>query len=594
MTLIVLIVSLVFLAVSGGGLFPATVGIVAVLLCGTACFSTLTRASKAAPCDGRRTTPLTQFFSSRPSRPLLEFTASAILLFVLLTAVPLPPVLDSLAGPLRHQQNEAVVSALHDAGQVGIPAPDTRPWFALSRNRAGTLRFFLLIAAAFGAAWLAASLSAKRKIACLHILALIGTAVAVAGYLGQWTYPQGHTLWWFIPLPHAVTTPVGCFLNRNHFGGFVALLCPIALALAHDAANRRRWLMMLVHFGLCGIMMTVVFHSLSRGALLALASGLSVTTLVIAFRHRAIWGLLLLCLILAGGAMILTRSAMVRDRLQGLQNPMELNSAQSRLAEWRESLRVFPQYPVLGAGMNALRMVYPQTRQTSVSARLIYAENEYIQLLAEGGLVGLGLTITLILAVRKRVREATERVPEIIIVSLAGALTVTAVHCLFDFPAHLPLYAVVLGTLIGLFLPGVRPLVILPAVIGLVGALVISLNQPGELKTLDDPAYLNTARYKDLQHALIWAPTSSYAWLYLGHAMIREGSSREDYALCLEGEKFSTRASELDPQNYRLWFELGKTREILKDYDRATEAYQHANQLRVWMGVPSLPGSKKP
>ncbi len=578
---VVLAISILFLAVAGGGLFPVTVLIITLPLCALACMTA----------------------RARPSRPWLELILAAILLFVLFTALPIPPALDPLTGSLRHGQNQTVLNALYEAGQVGIPLPESEPWFSLTRNRAGTLRFFLLLAAAFGAALLTASLPPAWKIGFLYFLALTGTSMGIAGTLGQWIIPQGDTLWWFIPLPHAVTSPVGCFLNRNHFGGFVAMLSPVALALAAYALDRRRGFTALFSLALTGIMMATVFYSLSRGAMLAMGAGLSVTALVIAFRHRAVWGILLLCLMLAGGAALLVHSPAVRERLQGIHNPGEISSVQSRLAEWRESLRVWPCYPVLGAGMNALRMVYPQTRQTSVSARLIASENEYIQLLVEGGLVGVGLFLALIWAVRHRIRD-TGAPPGVIGLAVTGALTVTGIHCLFDFPAHLPLYALVIGSLIGLLLqskpsaegsesppyPVQKYLVwILPGAIGLIGTLVISLNHPQQLRNLDNPAYLYTAKYRELHRALIWAPTSP-AWLYLGRTMFKEGVNREARDLCTQGETLITHAAQLDPQNYRLWFELGQIRLSLGDNARATEAFQRAKALRAWMSPPPIPG----
>lgn len=581
---VVLAISIVYLTVAGGGLFPATVGIAAAVLGATACLVSMARSQRPwlPPCG-----------SSPRSTPFLELTLFSILLFVILTVIPLPPALDALSGTLRHGQNQAVVSALHEAGTVGVPVPESTPWFALTRNRAGTLRFLLMLAATFSAALIAASLPPSWKTGHLHFLALTGAAIGVAGYLGQWIIPQGDTLWWFIPLPHAVTKPVGCFLNRNHFGGFVAMLSPIALALAHHALSQRRWLTSLFYLALTGVMMATVFLSLSRGAMLAMTAGLSVTAVVIAFRHRALWGCLLLALMLAGGTAILSQSPAVRERLQGIHKPGELNSVQSRLAEWRESLRVWPDYPILGAGMNALRMVYPQRRQTSVGARLIHAENEYIQLLAEGGLIGVGLSLALLVAMRRRIREAAIPIPDVIGIAVTGALTVTGVHCFFDFPAHLPLYTLVLGSLVGLLLtpPSASLVACLPAGLGLLSAVALAISPIATLRNMDDPLYLYTAKYKDLHQALVWAPTSP-AWLDLGRAMFREGANRESRELCVKGEEFISRAAELDPQNYRLWQELGNTRYSLKDYSRSTDAFRRAHQLRSWLAIPSIPGKQ--
>jgi hypothetical protein len=239
-----------------------------------------------------------------------------------------------------------------------------------------------------------------------------------------------------------------------------------------------------------------------------------------------------------------------------------------------------------------------------VSARLIASENEYIQLLAEGGLLGVGLALSLIWALYHRIHHTLTPPPSVISIAVTGALTVTSIHCLFDFPAHLPLYALVLGSIVGLLLPPApsaagsesppypikkRLVWILPAAIGLIGSLGIGVTQLQRLRDLDNPAYLYTAKYRDLNRALVWAPTSS-AWLYLGRALFKEGTNREARDLCTQGERLITHAAQLDPQNYRLWFELGQVRLSLGDNTRAAEAFQRAKALRSWMTPPPLQG----
>ena len=599
---ITLVASLLFLTISGGGLFPLTVGVVAIATSTLACIVSLRKPTHPLPLQGGEP----DVPNSPPWRgrgwvtPSLEFTLTLILLFILITALPLPPALDWLSGSLRHEQNQKVITSLQEAAHAGAPALMEDPWFCLSRNRAGTLRFFLLLAAAISAGLLTAALPQKTKILFLGFLAVLGTAVGVAGYLGQWIIPQGDTLWWFIQIPHAPTSPVGCFLNRNHFAGFVAMLYPVALALTVHYLITRRWVAASFNLALTSLMAGAVFMSLSRGAMLAMVVGLITTSLLIAFRHYWLWGLLFLGLLAAGSGLLLTQSPVVRERLAGIHNPAKLDSVNSRLHEWQESLRVWPHYPLIGAGANALRMVYPQYRQTSVGARLIFAENEYIQLAAECGLVGLVLAGTVIVTMRNRIKQSAVPIPVVIITSTSGALAVTAIHCFFDFPAHLPLYAFVLGSLAGLLLTPekkagrpARWTTMLPALIALIGAVGITCYHPGDMRTMDDPNYLYNAKYRELHRALVWAPTSS-AWLYLGRTMLKEGSITGNGPLCSEGATFMTRAAMLDPKNYRLWYELGQVRLSLNDHQRATEAFQQAQKLRAWMTPPPIQGRPIP
>lgn len=572
------------LTLTGGGLFPASLVLAALVMGGLAAVASYRNSRTMARGGAPRT------------RPHLEIILGLILLSTLLTALPLPPALDPLTGSLRHGQNQAVVNAIHEAAQCGAPTLLEEPWFCLSRNRAGTLRFFLLLAAAMGAGLLTAALPVKGKKIFLAFLAMLGTAVGIAGYLGQWIIPQGDTLWWFIPVPHAPTSPVGCFLNRNHFGGFVAMLCPVALALAADAIATRRWLPVIPYSALTVLMAAIVSMSLSRGAMLALIAGLCTITLIITFRHRWLWGVLLAGLILAGTSLALTQIPAIRERLAGIHNPTQLASVNSRLNEWQESLRVWPHYPLIGTGANALRMVYPQYRETSIGARLIHAENEYIQLVAEGGLIGIALAGLLIWALLRRIRQNPAPIPDLISTAVAGALSVTAVHCLFDFPAHLPLYALVMGALTGLLLTPASGLTgvarfaaMLPSMTAIIGTLLIACQHPADIKRMDDPNHLFQASNRELHRALIWAPTSP-AWLYLGRSMYKEGALTANGPLCQQAESMMSRAAELDPRNYRLWYEIGQVRLELKDHERAAEAFRKARALRAWLTPPAIPG----
>ena len=224
---------------------------------------------------------------------------------------------------------------------------------------------------------------------------------------------------------------------------------------------------------------------------------------------------------------------------------------------------------------------------------MIHAENEYVQLVAECGLAGVALAGAVIWTIRKRIKQSATPVSMVIITSVSGAIAVAAIHCFFDFPAHLPLYALVLGALAGLLVShdsgtGQPPRWILacPALVALSGAIVIMTCHPTEIRTLDDPNYLYGANYRELHRALIWAPTSS-AWFYLGHALLKEGSTRGNRPLCNQAESFITRAAALDPQNYRLWYEVGEVRLSLNDHRGAAEAFQRAQALRAWLSPPA-------
>ncbi len=584
LSFIVLAVAVLLLAVWSGGIVPAGVCAVAALAC-----------SVTAVLEFRR--PAMSPAPSRPaaSLPWVELSALAILGLAVLTVLPLPPALDAFTGATRHAQNDTVRQALRDTLDAGLTA-DPTAWFALTRNRAGTLRMALLWAAVFGVGSLATRLPRRWRLAWLSVLIGIGVVVGMAGYIGQWWIPQGDRLWWLFPIPHVLPGPVGCFINRNHFGGFLAMLIPVALGLAASAWMARYRLAALAALLGALAMAFAMLMSLSRGALLALAGGVGLILPIALARRRARDAMLLMAaaILMALGALSVPHPA-VQARLDSFRHPLRDSSVQSRLAEWRETLRVWPQYPVIGAGANALRMVYPQHRQTASGRWLVHAENMPLELLAEAGLAGAILALAAVLALVRRARTDPLVLPDAVRLGIAGALLVAGLHALWDFAILVPVYAVTLAALIGLLLPPPEPatgyrraLRLAPALVGLLAAAWIALGSLSDLRRLDAHEALQTAPIPDLQRALVWAPTSWHAWYYLGIAVARDGVYRGNMRACLLGERFVTRAAGHDPNNYRLWFKLGEMRLALMDYDGARTAFARAKSLRPWLAPPPL------
>jgi Flp pilus assembly protein TadD len=89
-----------------------------------------------------------------------------------------------------------------------------------------------------------------------------------------------------------------------------------------------------------------------------------------------------------------------------------------------------------------------------------------------------------------------------------------------------------------------------------------------------------------LAKTVIWAPSSWQAWYYFGFALNNQTDNKQASLL---GEECVTRAAELDPNNYRLWLELGKLRQQLNMIPEARVAFSKAKALRFWVNVPDLP-----
>ena len=139
--------AIIFVAACGGGVFPWSVCVVAVAL----------SAANLFLCTPHATTSETRVRSSS-----LEWAYLAILAFLLISLVPLPLGLTRIAGPARYHQNLMAAAAIQAAAKIRLfEAP--LPFFALSRNAAGTERLAILAIAMFAAARLASALAPPWK-----------------------------------------------------------------------------------------------------------------------------------------------------------------------------------------------------------------------------------------------------------------------------------------------------------------------------------------------------------------------------------------------------------------------------------------------
>ena len=566
-----------FLTIMGGGIVVWSV-----------CLVTITAVAAWALIPAGETQP--------PTRIHLIFLGAmaGILVLVALTLIPLPSAVMNVAGEPRAAQHREVVAALKSAGQVGLPKADD-PMFALTRNTAGTARMLALLLATISMAALASRLDDAGRRKLMAFLSLAGMAIAILGCIAQYFIPQGDTLWWWLPIQHALPGPIACFGNRNHFAGFLALLSVASLAMGIDGARRRRLGVVLIHTAAFCTMAVMLVLALSRGALLAWAAGLAVVfAFGLARRPFAVILLSLFAACVVVGAIVSLPGLTVPSRYKTLVKPLETSSAATRLNAWRDSLRIWTTYPVIGAGANGYRTVFPQHRRTTEGSFATYPENLYVQVLAETGIVGASLALILVLA---GARIAWRRwrgfdADRSSVIAGIGAGAVVLVHGVVDMPLQVPIYAVTAGTMAGLLIvpapPG--PLRSLPrfrlrlAIPALVVAGLLAF-QSGRLRVFDAPTFVESADARDVQRALVWAPSSWHAWYYLGrHAfMLQKPEATSFGAHCM------ARAGACDPNNYRLWLEIGNMQRGLGDIEGARAAYKRVHELRDWVQTPALP-----
>jgi len=351
---------------------------------------------------------------------------------------------------------------------AGIPFA---PWNAISADPYQT-RFFVLklLALTIAGVLLFRYASTERRLRTM-INVVIGVAVASAifGILRQTTQ---HTPGFGLPLlvPDA---GYGQFINYNHFAYLMEMALGLILGLVLGGGVRRE--QALIYFAALLPIWTGLVLCGSRGGLIAMLAQVIVAVLLFSGVVRkgnsaesqskvirvtqSLPVRVILILVLIAGVVFGTvwlggdRLALKIEGLHAEFNPdtTELRQGVSRNEIWKASWRMFVAHPILGVGMGGYWAAIPTFHDASGTMTPQEAHNDYLELLASGGLVGLALGVWFAVVVFKRTRENLRSPNRFRRAACLGAtigIAGVAVHSLVDFGLHTIVNALVFTTLI--------------------------------------------------------------------------------------------------------------------------------------------------
>ncbi len=280
--------------------------------------------------------------------------------------------------------------------------------------------------------------SQARKVAV--ILALYGFLIAAFALL-QGIAPNGKIYW--TRQPRLGGWIYGPYVNHNHYAGLMELLVPIplVLALTRLAEDKER----IAAAVAAAVMVGTVFLSGSRGGMLAITVELAILA-VLLFRQRkgvriAI-GLGAFAIVLVGMLTWLGGKELT-NRVSSIstESRTEISGGMRRSID-RDTIQMFRQKPLLGWGLQTFPVVYPQFRSFYTNFFVNEAHNDYLQLLAEMGVLGFGTMVWfLVVLYRNAIPKITNWISDVSgAVTLACVLGCTGilVHSLVDFNLQIP------------------------------------------------------------------------------------------------------------------------------------------------------------
>ena len=240
------------------------------------------------------------------------------------------------------------------------------------------------------------------------------------------------------------------FINKNHF----AYLMEMAIGLVIGLTFAERSKQTLPYLAFLLPLWVALVLSNSRGGILAL-----LTQVVIATMLLLPWARLRIALAALLVAGVCTGTLWVGgDRLVNSFAPNTNDQPTTATREnasrneiWRATTKLFAAHPLLGAGLGGYWIAITSYHDASGVLVPQEAHNDYLELLASAGVIGLAIgvwfAVTVIRLARKNLWSSTGFMRALRLGAIPG-LSGVAVHSLFDFGLHLLGNAVVFLTLI--------------------------------------------------------------------------------------------------------------------------------------------------
>lgn len=351
----------------------------------------------------------------------------------------------------------AALLAIGAAQSISIGGPDTEVRslsMDVEATRATvTVVFFLFVSFLIAANFLD---SRERFQTLIRFVVVYGLVLAVFALIQHLTWDG--RFYWFRPT--RVYAVFGPFANRNHYAGYMAMLIPVPVGLILSrAVPKEAWLL----FGFAAAMMGLtVVVSLSRGGMVSVFSGLMFVAVMSGRQALArsssrarrsagsrsrvpvqIGAVAAITLAIAVGVVWIGAEGVVNRAAESIDDKPSPSqwSSYGRLSIWSDTLKIFSSKPILGAGLGAYETVYPIYTRGDGFMVIQYAHNDYLQLLADagivGGIAGLWFLVLLFRAIARGTRSADPMLAGLA-VGCGGGIFAILVHSLFDFNLQIP------------------------------------------------------------------------------------------------------------------------------------------------------------
>jgi O-antigen ligase len=240
----------------------------------------------------------------------------------------------------------------------------------------------------------------KGRMTLIAVIMFVGIFESLYGMM---EFFSGHEHILHVDASSLISSVTGTFINRNYFAGYLLMVIPLAIGYifyreSFNEDSSVGWYRRLssldgkTYFLVFGVILMILGLLLSASRMGILSLLFSFTAVAMLFRNPErkqrlsktpifILGLALLWGALIGLDAVISRFFAVSE---GFKNRWEI---------WANALQIIKDFPLLGSGLGTFTQIFPAYRSFHIEGLVTHAENDFLQLASETGLVGMGLLI---------------------------------------------------------------------------------------------------------------------------------------------------------------------------------------------------------
>jgi O-antigen ligase len=391
----------------------------------------------------------------------METLALIFLALLTLQSLPLPHAVHQLVSPQESRLYETAASVSGTAVPMLHPV-SISPFHTLSKVIEYSAYFFFYL--------VIVNVVRGRKL-FWALLIVIGISASFQAVYGMYEYLSGHQHIFTYKKQAGYDSASGTFINRNHYAVYLAMALPLLIAILLERAVWMKKLgktfltrmiraletqgsHILIFLSMILVVSAALIFSLSRGGIVFALVGSVVFFALYSHKKKERISRIAFGLFVAGAVLLGIWVGLGELAGRFLQIAQEWSGEASRFQLWKDTVFIFLQFPITGAGAGTFEQIYPMYRASVYEYHFAHAHNDYLQLLAENGFVAILLMVAFFVLLTDRLRVVLSRSLGRLTMIQMGAfcsLLALALHCIFDFALQIPAVAIQASVITGLF-----------------------------------------------------------------------------------------------------------------------------------------------